>query len=104
MLIAKVGAGLLHLVGRVAAPGWSVLKCGSAGSEGVQDPKLKNRRHLFFALDCTGERWALQPLLRCCPLAQVDADAHRSLGEKFGVRGFPTIKWFPRGKAAAPEE
>jgi thiol-disulfide isomerase/thioredoxin len=25
-------------------------------------------------------------------------------GEKFGVRGFPTIKWFPRGKASAPEE
>jgi len=29
---------------------------------------------------------------------QVDADKHKSLGEKFGVRGFPTLKWFPRGK------
>lgn len=36
--------------------------------------------------------------------AQVDADAHRSLGEKFGVRGFPTLKWFPRGKPADPVE
>jgi len=36
--------------------------------------------------------------------AQVDADAHRSLGEKFGVRGFPTIKWFPRGKPSDPVE
>ena len=25
-------------------------------------------------------------------------------GEKFGVQGFPTLKWFPRGKASAPEE
>lgn len=25
-------------------------------------------------------------------------------GEKFGVRGFPTLKWFPRGKPNDPEE
>ena len=25
-------------------------------------------------------------------------------GEKFDVRGFPTLKWFPRGKPANPEE
>lgn len=31
-------------------------------------------------------------------IAKVDADKHKSLGEKFGVRGFPTLKWFPRGK------
>jgi hypothetical protein len=35
---------------------------------------------------------------------QVDADAHRELGEKFGVQGFPTIKWFPAGEAAKPED
>jgi protein disulfide-isomerase A6 len=29
----------------------------------------------------------------------VNADEHRSLGERFGVSGFPTIKYFPRGKA-----
>jgi hypothetical protein len=28
-------------------------------------------------------------------LAQVDADKHRSLGTRFGVSGFPTLKWFP---------
>jgi protein disulfide-isomerase A6 len=42
-------------------------------------------------------------------IAKVDADAHRSLGERFGVRGFPTIKYFARGKpitadAAQPYE
>ena len=37
--------------------------------------------------------------------AQVDADAHREIGERFGVRGFPTIKFFGRGTStASPEE
>ncbi len=29
----------------------------------------------------------------------MNADAHRSLGERFDVKGFPTIKYFPAGKA-----
>jgi protein disulfide-isomerase-like protein len=29
-------------------------------------------------------------------VAKVDADKHRSLGERFGVKGFPTIKFFPK--------
>jgi protein disulfide-isomerase A6 len=45
------------------------------------DPKLKNR----------------------VVIAKVDADSHRSLGEKFEVRGFPTIKFFPRGKAPSKD-
>ncbi|GAB4821716.1 hypothetical protein N2152v2_008762 [Parachlorella kessleri] len=32
-------------------------------------------------------------------IAKVNADEHRSLGERFGVQGFPTLKWFSRGKA-----
>ena len=31
-------------------------------------------------------------------LAKVDADAHRDLGERYGVKGFPTIKWFVDGQ------
>lgn len=27
-------------------------------------------------------------------IAKVDADAHKDLGEKYGVSGFPTLKWF----------
>lgn len=34
-------------------------------------------------------------------IAKVDADAHKDLGRKFGVQGFPTLKWFD-GKSADP--
>ena len=30
-------------------------------------------------------------------IAKVDADAHSELGSRFGVTGFPTLKWFPKG-------
>lgn len=30
---------------------------------------------------------------------QVDADAHRELGQQFGVSGFPTLKFMKDGKA-----
>jgi len=36
-------------------------------------------------------------------IASVDADAHKDLGGKFGVSGFPTIKYFPAG-SSTPEE
>lgn len=30
-------------------------------------------------------------------IAKVDCDEHKSLCSKYGVSGFPTIKWFPKG-------
>lgn len=36
-------------------------------------------------------------------VAKVDADEHKSLGQRFGVQGFPTLKWFD-GKSEKPEE
>jgi len=36
-------------------------------------------------------------------IAKVDADAHKELGSRFGVTGFPTIKWFPKG-STTPED
>jgi len=30
-------------------------------------------------------------------IAAVDADSHRDLGSKYGVQGFPTLKFFPKG-------
>jgi len=36
-------------------------------------------------------------------IAKVDADSHRDLGSRFGVQGFPTLKFFPKGSASNPE-
>ena len=34
-------------------------------------------------------------------IAKVDADEHKDLGRRFGVQGFPTLKWFD-GKSDKP--
>ncbi|KAI9816849.1 MAG: hypothetical protein M1827_001494 [Pycnora praestabilis] len=36
-------------------------------------------------------------------IGKVDADEHKSLGQRFGVQGFPTLKWFD-GKSETPED
>jgi len=36
-------------------------------------------------------------------VAKVDADAHKDLGGRFGVQGFPTLKWFD-GKSDKPAD
>ncbi|EAW13090.1 protein disulfide isomerase family protein [Aspergillus clavatus NRRL 1] len=36
-------------------------------------------------------------------VGKVDADEHRDLGKKFGIQGFPTLKWFD-GKSDKPED
>lgn len=36
-------------------------------------------------------------------IAKVDADAEKDLGRKFGVQGFPTLKWFD-GKSDTPTD
>lgn len=36
-------------------------------------------------------------------IAKIDADAEKSLGQRFGVQGFPTLKWFD-GKSDKPED
>lgn len=36
-------------------------------------------------------------------IAKVDADAEKSLGKRFGIQGFPTIKYFD-GKSEKPED
>src|SRR5512140_1150152 len=36
-------------------------------------------------------------------IAKVDADAEKSLGKRFGIQGFPTLKWFD-GKSDEPTD
>ncbi|KAL8735966.1 MAG: hypothetical protein Q9166_000528 [cf. Caloplaca sp. 2 TL-2023] len=36
-------------------------------------------------------------------VGKVDADEHKDLGRRFGVQGFPTLKWFD-GKSDVPED
>lgn len=36
-------------------------------------------------------------------LAKVDADAHKATGSAYGVKGFPTIKWFEDGELSSKE-
>ena len=36
-------------------------------------------------------------------VAKIDADEEKELGRRFGVQGFPTIKWFD-GKSETPED
>jgi protein disulfide-isomerase A6 len=36
-------------------------------------------------------------------VGKVDADDHKELGRRFGVQGFPTLKWFD-GKSDKPED
>ncbi|KFY28094.1 hypothetical protein V493_03100 [Pseudogymnoascus sp. VKM F-4281 (FW-2241)] len=36
-------------------------------------------------------------------VAKVDADAEKSLGKRFGIQGFPTLKWFD-GKSKDPQD
>ncbi len=43
---------------------------------------------------------ALKAELPDIVLGKVDADKHKELGTKFGVKGFPTIKWFNDGVAS----
>ncbi len=36
-------------------------------------------------------------------IGKVDADSEKALGSKFGVRGYPTLKYFPQGSTEPKE-
>jgi len=38
-----------------------------------------------------------------CIVAKVNADEHKDLGSKYGVTGFPTLKFFPKGNKSGEE-
>lgn len=47
--------------------------------------------------------FALEHVKDKVQIAKVDADAHRSLGKRFGIQGFPTLKYFD-GKSDTPSD
>jgi len=51
-------------------------------------------KHLAPEYEKVGEAFVNSPSV---VVAKVDADAHRDLGTRFGVSGFPTLKFFPKG-------
>lgn len=94
----------------VCGPGWQGSWARSSVSsrrvqcvEGFVHGGMPNATLLYLQLTvgnvCTSQY--VQPTDR--QPSQVNADEHRSIGERFGVSGFPTIKYFPRGKAVTKD-
>jgi len=57
-------------------------------------------KNLAPAYEVVGDAFAKIPDV---VIAKVDADAHKDLGGRFGVSGFPTLKFFPKG-SMTPED
>jgi len=57
-------------------------------------------KNLAPAYDLVGESFSKQ---KDVVIAKVDADSHKDLGSRYGVSGFPTLKWFPAG-SSTPED
>jgi len=57
-------------------------------------------KHLAPEYEIVGEAFARESSV---VIAKVDADAHRDLGSRYDVHGFPTLKWFPKGAHTSPE-
>jgi protein disulfide-isomerase A6 len=51
-------------------------------------------KHLEPEYEKVGDAFADSPQVL---VAKVDADAHKDLGSRFGVTGYPTLKFFPKG-------
>eukprot|EP00775_Hariotina_reticulata_P006246 gene6246-6482_t len=61
-------------------------------------------KHMVPEYKSLGEMVQADPVLKSrVVVAKVNADAHRELGTRFDVHGFPTIKFFPRGKKPSKE-
>jgi protein disulfide-isomerase-like protein len=57
-------------------------------------------KNLAPAYEIVGDAFARESSV---VIAKVDADAHKEIGSKYGVSGFPTLKFFPKGQTEPKE-
>lgn len=98
---------------RIKKPASAVLDLSPANFDSALADSSKGRLVEFFAPWC-GHCKSLAPTYEKLAqvfagdanvvIAKVDADKHRSLGQRFGVEGFPTIKFFPPSTGGTLEE
>jgi protein disulfide-isomerase A6 len=114
LLNLPAASSLLSLLSVVSATGSSVLDLTPENFDKVVFESSKPALVEFFAPWC-GHCKNLAPIYEelattfaqagdKVSIAKVDADEHKSLGKKFGVQGFPTLKWFDGKKGSAPED
>ncbi len=77
-----------------------VLKSGKPALVGFFAPWCGHCKNLAPIFEELGAKFASEDKVS---IAKVDADEHKDLGRRFGVQGFPTLKWFD-GKSDKPED
>ncbi|KAL1809475.1 hypothetical protein ACET3Z_026465 [Daucus carota] len=97
---------------KIAAVPSSVVVLNSDNFDGIVLDKTKDVLVEFYASWC-GHCKSLAPIYEKVAsafnkeedvvIANIDADIHKDIGEKYGVSGFPTLKFFPKGKKAEEE-
>ncbi|KAF9361137.1 hypothetical protein BGX26_005511 [Mortierella sp. AD094] len=92
---------VLSMAARAMAEGVQVLTPDTFDSVRLNGNAKFYKKHLAPVYDKLAEAFADRE--DKVLIAKIDADEYRELGHKFGVRGYPTIKWFANGIDSAPE-
>lgn len=80
---------------------WVCERC-AAEADGRAARRCGHCKHLAPELARVGDA-LLAAKTSLVAVGKVNADAHRDLGGRFEVKGYPTLKWFPKG-STTPED